>query len=73
MNKKFKTYIVHFELLEDRKKNFETVLNNEEFEYEFITMYDRRNLQNEVVNKFKGIENKFIANFMSHIEIYKTI
>jgi GR25 family glycosyltransferase involved in LPS biosynthesis len=73
MNKKFKTYIVHFKLLEDRKKNLEIVLNNEDFDYKFITQYDRRSLQTEVLHKFKNVENKFIANFMSHIEIYKII
>lgn len=73
MNKKFKTYIVHFELLQERKKNFEAAFNNKDFEYSFISFYDRRNLQAEIVNKFENIEKKFIANFMSHIEIYKII
>ncbi len=73
MNKKFKTYIVHFELLKERKKNLDEAFKNKDFEYKFITSYDRRNLQTEVIKKFENIEKKFIANFMSHIEIYRII
>ncbi len=73
MNKKFKTYIVHFELLKERKKNLDEAFKNKDFEYKFITSYDRRNLQTEIIKKFENIEKKFIANFMSHIEIYRII
>tara|TARA_X000000950_G_C13916608_1_gene661345 strand:+ start:5936 stop:6577 length:642 start_codon:yes stop_codon:yes gene_type:complete len=73
MNKKFKTYIVHFEILEERKKNLEAAFKSKDFEYEFITLYDRRNLQTKIIKKFDHIEQKFIANFMSHIEIYRII
>tara|TARA_B100002019_G_C21261137_1_gene596789 strand:- start:515 stop:1156 length:642 start_codon:yes stop_codon:yes gene_type:complete len=73
VNKKFKTYIVHFELLKERKKNLDEAFKNKDFEYKFITSYDRRNLQTEIIKKFENIEKKFIANFMSHIEIYRII
>ena len=59
--------------MKERKKNLDEAFKNKDFEYKFITSYDRRNLQTEIIKKFENIEKKFIANFMSHIEIYRII
>ena len=59
--------------MKKRKKNLDEAFKNKDFEYKFITSYDRRNLQTEIIKKFENIEKKFIANFMSPVEIDKTV
>lgn len=73
MIKTFKTYIVHYKLLVNRKENLEKELKKLALNYEFVSLYDRNNLDSKVLNKFKELEGVHIANFISHIEIYKRL
>ena len=73
MKSKFKIYIVHYDRLIDRKANLEKVLIQQDLEYEFISLYDRDNLSNENLARFTSMEKPNIANFLSHLEIYKNL
>lgn len=51
-----KTYIIHYTKLEDRKKNILSFLENTNYDYQFITEYDKEDLEGNkyyLVNKEK--------------------
>ena len=69
----FKTYVVHYELLKNRRQNMESALKEKNITFEFIDTFNRENLPKEETIKFINLENHYIANFLSHLEIYKLL
>jgi GR25 family glycosyltransferase involved in LPS biosynthesis len=69
-----KIYITHYTPLVDRKNNIIKQLNYYNIEnFEFVTEYDRENLENILLNKFINLKMAEISLFMKHIKTYENI
>jgi GR25 family glycosyltransferase involved in LPS biosynthesis len=67
-----KYYITHYTPLKTRKIHLVAQLNRYNItDYEFIEIYDREDLKEEEIHKFKNITMSEISLFLKHIEIFK--
>jgi len=67
-----KLFIMHYTPLVERKKNIIHSLQNAGIsEYEFIEVYDRENLTQSDLEKFREIRLSEISLFLKHIEVFK--
>jgi GR25 family glycosyltransferase involved in LPS biosynthesis len=67
-----KYYITHYTPLQTRKTNLLAQLKRCNItDYEFIEVFDREDLKEEEINKFKNVTLSEISLFLKHIEIFK--
>ena len=51
MNTKLKIYIIHYKGYEDRKIHISSILENIDYEYEFIENFDKEELNQTLIDK----------------------
>lgn len=74
MKNNYKTFVIHYKALVERKNVMVKALEVSNLNYEFISNYDRENLTNEIKNRFSSeLPLYYVANFMSHIESFRLI
>ena len=74
MKNNYKTFVIHYKALVERKNVMVKALEVSNLNYEFISNYDRGNLTNEIKNRFSSeLPLYYVANFMSHIESFRLI
>ena len=74
MKNNYKTFVIHYKALVERKNVMVKALEVSNLNYEFISNYDRGNLTNEIKNRFSSeLPLYYVANFMSHIESFLLI
>tara|TARA_Y100000992_G_C21274079_1_gene498843 strand:+ start:1459 stop:2151 length:693 start_codon:yes stop_codon:yes gene_type:complete len=49
---KYKTYIIHYSKLNDRKINLDKLLQSKNIQHEYIIEFDKENLTNEIISKY---------------------
>ena len=60
MNTKLKIYIIHYKGYEDRKLHISSILENIDFEYEFIENFDKDELNQTLIDKvYQDSESEF--------------
>ena len=60
MKTKLKIYIIHYKGYEDRKIHISSILENIDFEYEFIENFDKEELNQTLIDKvYKDNESEF--------------
>ena len=60
MNTKLKIYIIHYKGYEDRKLHMSSILENIDFEYEFIENFDKEELNQALIDKvYQDSESEF--------------
>jgi GR25 family glycosyltransferase involved in LPS biosynthesis len=74
MKNNYKTFVIHYKALVERKNVMVKALEVSNLGYEFISNYDRENLTKEIKDRFTPeLPSYYIANFMSHIESFRLI
>jgi len=60
MNTKLKIYIIHYKGYEDRKIHISSILENIDYEYEFIENFDKEELNQALIDKvYQDSESEF--------------
>ena len=54
MKNNYKTFVIHYKALVERKNVMVKALEVSNLNYEFISNYDRGNLTNEIKNRFSS-------------------
>lgn len=74
MKNNYKTFVIHYKALVERKNVMVKALEVSSLKYEFISNYDRENLKKEIKDRFTSeLPIHYIANFISHIESFRLI
>jgi GR25 family glycosyltransferase involved in LPS biosynthesis len=74
MKNNYKTFVIHYKALVERKNVMVKALEVSNLRHEFISNYDRGNLTKEIKDRFTSeLPLHYVANFMSHIESFRLI